>query len=276
MTDLVHSRAELRAARAKLAGAVGLVPTMGALHAGHAALIDAARQQCDSVVVSVFVNPMQFNQSADLHRYPRPIEADLELCRQHGVDLVWNPDVGTVYPGGDPQVRVTAGALADQLEGPHRPGHFDGVLTVVSKLFANVRPDRAYFGEKDYQQLTLIRRMVLDLDLPVAIEAVPTVREPDGLALSSRNVFLSTLERQHALALSGALLAGQRAAGGAGAVLAAANKVLGDVEGVDVEYLELRGVDLAAASAAGPARLLVAAMVGATRLIDNIAIELSA
>jgi pantoate--beta-alanine ligase len=276
MTDLVRSRAELRAAREKLAGVVGLVPTMGALHAGHAALIDAARQHCDSVVVSVFVNPMQFNQSADLDRYPRPIEADIELCQKHGVDLVWNPDVGTVYNGGDPQVWVTAGEAADQLEGPHRPGHFDGVLTVISKLFAHVRPDRAYFGEKDYQQLTLIRRMVLDLDFPVAIEAVPTVREPDGLALSSRNVFLSTLERQRALALSGALLAGQRAAGGAGAVLAAANKVLGEVEGVDVDYLELRAVDLAAAPADGPARLLVAATVGATRLIDNIAIELTA
>jgi pantoate--beta-alanine ligase len=251
---------------------------MGALHAGHAALIEAARHSCDTVVASIFVNPMQFNQAADLNRYPRPIEADLDLCREHGVDLVWNPDVDTVYSFGPAQVWVTAGPLADQLEGPHRPGHFDGVLTVVTKLFNAVRPDRAFFGEKDYQQLTLIRRMVGDLGLGVDIAAVPTVREPDGLAVSSRNVFLSADQRRDARALSAALRAGAEAAGAAAAdadaVLNAAHAVLDPVEGVDVEYLELRGLDLGPAPASGPARLLVAAQVGNVRLIDNIAIEL--
>jgi pantoate--beta-alanine ligase len=275
LTELVRSRDELAAARAQLVGRVGLVPTMGALHAGHAALIDAARALCDSVVVSVFVNPMQFNQAADLERYPRPIEADVELCRAHGVDLVWNPEVTTMYPDRTPQVWITAGELADQLEGPNRPGHFDGVLTVVSKLFNAVRPDAAFFGEKDYQQLTLIRRMVADLDVKVQIEPITTVREPDGLALSSRNVFLSADERRSALSLSRALQAGRDAAGSAIAVLNAAHAVLSAAEGVKVDYLELRSVDLGPAPSSGPARLLVAATIGDTRLIDNVAVELA-
>jgi pantoate--beta-alanine ligase len=275
MTELVRSRDELAAARAQLAGRVGLVPTMGALHAGHVALIDAARKWCDSVVVSVFVNPMQFNQTADLERYPRPIEADVEICRAHGVDLVWNPDVTTMYPDRTPQVWVTARDVANQLEGPNRPGHFDGVLTIVAKLFNAVRPDAAFFGEKDYQQLTLIRRMVADLDVSVQIEAVPTVREPDGLALSSRNLFLSADERPSALSLSRALQAGRDAAGNAAAVLNAAHAVLSAAEGVKVDYLELRSAELGPAPLSGPARLLVAATIGDTRLIDNIAIELA-
>jgi len=248
---------------------------MGALHAGHAALIDAARTLCDSVVVSVFVNPMQFNQAADLERYPRPIEADVEICRAHGVDLVWNPDVTTMYPDRTPQVWVTAGGLANQLEGPNRPGHFDGVLTVVAKIFNAVLPDIAFFGEKDYQQLTLIRRMVADLDLRVQIEPVTTVREADGLALSSRNIFLSVDERRSALSLFRALQAGRDAAGTAVAVLNAAHAVLSSAEGVKVNYLELRSVDLGPAPSSGPARLLVAATIGDTRLIDNVAIELA-
>jgi pantoate--beta-alanine ligase len=275
MTELVRSRDELEAARAQLAGPVGLVPTMGALHAGHVALINAARALCDSVVVSIFVNPMQFNQAADLERYPRPIETDVETCRAHGVDLVWNPDVTTMYPDRTPQVWVTAGELANQLEGPNRPGHFDGVLTIVSKLFNAVRPDAAFFGEKDYQQLTLIRRMVADLDLGVQIQPVPTVREADGLALSSRNVFLSADERRSALSLSAALRTGRDAAGDADAVLNAAQAVLAAAEGVKVDYLELRSVDLGPAPSSGPARLLVAANMGETRLIDNLAIELA-
>jgi len=221
------------------------------------------------------VNPMQFNQAADLARYPRPLEADLALCEQAGVDLVWAPDVETVYRGGPAQVWLTAGALADQLEGPHRPGHFDGVLTVVGKLLNSIRPDLAFFGEKDYQQLILVRRMVYDLDLDVQVMAVPTVREPDGLALSSRNVFLSAPERIRAAALNAALLAGQAAAGSAEAVLGAARAVLAAVEGIDVEYLEVRDPDLGPAPEKGEARLLVAATVGHTRLIDNIAVELS-
>jgi pantoate--beta-alanine ligase len=279
---VVSSRSALAEARSQLQGSVGLVPTMGALHAGHAALIEAARRSCDAVVVSIFVNPMQFSQATDLDRYPRPIGTDLARCAELGVDLVWNPDVDTVYPNGPAQVRVTAGALGEQLEGPNRPGHFDGVLTVVTKLLAAVRPQLAFFGEKDYQQLTLIRRLVADLDIDTRIEAVPTVRDPDGLALSSRNVFLSDLERQQALALIKALRAGQAAgtdppvqmANRSAGVLAAAGTVLDMAEGVDVDYLELRDPDLGAAPASGPARLLVAARVGSTRLIDNMAIEL--
>ncbi len=278
MTRLVRSRDELAAARAELAAAtatVGLVPTMGALHAGHLALLSAARTSCDVVVASIFVNPMQFDHASDLQRYPRPLEADLALCDQAGVDLVWAPDVATVYPGGPAQVWVTAGALADQLEGPDRPGHFDGVLTVVTKLFAAVRPDLAFFGEKDYQQLTLIRQLVTDLGSPVRVVGVPTVREPDGLALSSRNVFLSPDERVSARALSAALTAGREAAGSAAAVLRAAREVLAAAAGVELDYLELRDPELGEPPAAGPARLLAAARVGSVRLIDNVDVELT-
>jgi pantoate--beta-alanine ligase len=280
VTELVRTRAELAAARARLAGrlgpdpTVGLVPTMGALHAGHLALFDAARAGCAAVVASIFVNPMQFSQATDLARYPRRLAEDLAMCEQRGVDLVWAPDEAEIYPDGPVQVWVTAGALADQLEGPNRPGHFDGVLTVVTKLFAAVRPDRAYFGEKDYQQLMLIRQLVRDLGQPVRVEAVPTVREPDGLALSSRNVLLSPSERDSARALSAALTAGRDAAGPAAAVLAAAGQVLAAAEGVQVEYLELRDPLLGPPPDTGPARLLVAARVGSVRLIDNVALEL--
>jgi pantoate--beta-alanine ligase len=280
VTRLVRTRDELAAARARLGeqsgteATVGLVPTMGALHAGHLALIDAARAGCAAVVTSIFVNPMQFHQAGDLQRYPRRLGEDLALCEQHGVDLVWAPEVDEVYPGGPAQVWVTAGALAAQLEGPNRPGHFDGVLTVVTKLFAAVRPARAFFGEKDYQQLMLIRRMVRDLGQGVEVISVPTVREPDGLALSSRNVLLSTSERASARFLSAALMAGRDAAGSAAAVLAAAREVLAGAEGVDVDYLELRDPELGPAPEQGPARLLVAARVGSIRLIDNVAVEL--
>lgn len=280
MTELVRTAAELASARARLAGepgpdgALGLVPTMGALHAGHEALFSAARARCAVVVASIFVNPMQFSQQSDLARYPRRLEADLALCERHGVDLVWAPDVTDVYPDGPVQVWVTAGGLADQLEGPNRPGHFDGVLTVVTKLFAAVRPDRAFFGEKDYQQLILVRQMVRDLGQQVEVVSVPTVRDPDGLALSSRNVLLSPAERERARSLSAALRAGRDAAGPAAAVLAAAGKVLAAAEGVDVEYLELRDPQLGPVPVSGPARLLVAARVGSVRLIDNVAVEL--
>jgi len=274
MTELVRSRAELAAVRSALIGPVGLVPTMGALHAGHEALIRAAAAGNASVVVSVFVNPMQFDQAGDLARYPRPFEQDLDRCRALGVDLVWAPDVDTVYLNGPAQVWVTAGGIAEQLEGPHRPGHFDGVLTVVTKLFSSTRPDRAYFGEKDYQQLTLIRRLVADLDLAVEVVGVPTVREADGLALSSRNEFLSAAERSEALALPRALQAGRAAAGDADAVLDAARAVLAEADGIAVEYLELRDPDLHVAPASGPARLLAAVRVGTVRLIDNVAVHL--
>jgi pantoate--beta-alanine ligase len=274
-TRLVRSRAELAEARAAMPGRVGLVPTMGALHDGHLANIEAARERADHTVVSIFVNPLQFDQAADLARYPRSLEADLAICERAGVDLVWAPDLDTVYRGGEPEVRVTAGPLSDQLEGPHRPGHFDGVLTVVTKLFSSVRPDLACFGEKDYQQLTLVRRLALDLDLPVEVVGVPIVRDPDGLALSSRNVFLSGPERARALALSRALAAGRAAAGSPAAVLAAARAVLEEAPGVAVEYLELRDPQLGPPPRYGAARLLVAARVGSIRLIDNARIELA-
>ncbi|HET6208800.1 MAG TPA: pantoate--beta-alanine ligase, partial [Jatrophihabitans sp.] len=237
--------------------------------------LEAARADCDAVLASIFVNPMQFNQAADLARYPRPLEADLALCARAGVDVVWVPDQDTVYQAGPAQVWVTAGQLADQLEGLSRPGHFAGVLTVVTKLLNTIAPQRAYFGEKDYQQLTLIRRLVRDLDLAVQIVGVPTVRDPDGLALSSRNVFLSTAERASALALSRALRAGQAASGDAGQVLSAARAVLAAEPGLSLDYLALRDPQLGPAPRAGSARLLVAGSVGKTRLIDNMAVELT-
>jgi len=270
MTRVVTTREELRQARAELPGPIGLVPTMGALHAGHVANIQASKAITRSTVVSLFVNPMQFNQAADLERYPRTFEADLAICEQAGVELIWHPDVETMYRGGEAEVRVTAGALADQLEGPNRPGHFDGVLTVVCKLFNSVQPDHAFFGEKDYQQLTLIRRMVLDLDLPVEVHGVETVRDPDGLALSSRNVFLSKGDRDQAVRLSQALKAAQQNAATAEQALAAARK---ELDGIHVEYLELRSPQLTEAGD-GASRILIAARVGSVRLIDNMPIVL--
>jgi pantoate--beta-alanine ligase len=272
---VVRTRAEFAAARAELPGPIGLVPTMGALHAGHVALLDAARAECASVITTNFVNPMQFGPHEDLARYPRTLDADLELSEKAGADLVWAPDLSDVYPHGTAQVTVQPGPLGDVLEGEVRPGHFAGVLTVVAKFLHLVRPHRAYFGEKDYQQLTLIRQMANDLDIEVTIVGVPTVREPDGLALSSRNVYLSTDDRRHALALSRALFAArENAAAGADAVLASAERVLAAEPAVAVDYVELRAADLGPAPEHGPARLLVAARVGPTRLIDNVGLEL--
>lgn len=252
-----------------------LVPTMGALHAGHASLLDEARQRGDLLVASIFVNPMQFAAGEDLSRYPRTLDADLELCAQHAVDVVFVPDVDVVYPGGRPQVTLDPGPLADILDGASRPGHFHGVLTVVAKLFGLVRPSVAVFGQKDYQQLVLIRRMVTDLCMPVEVVGAPTVRETDGLALSSRNRYLSPDERRAAVALSAALGAGAAAGpAGSGDVLAAAERVLAREPLVSPDYVALRDVDLGAAPRAGDARLLVAATLGSTRLIDNAAVTL--
>jgi pantoate--beta-alanine ligase len=277
---VVADRSELAAARADLTGTVALVPTMGALHDGHRALLQAARAGANSVVVSIFVNPLQFGAGEDLDRYPRTFDADLELCAGEGVDLVFAPSTSQVYPE-PPMVTVAAGALGDVLEGAHRPGHFDGVLTVVLKLFQLVTPQLAFFGTKDAQQLVLIRRMVTDLDVPVQIVAVPTVREPDGLALSSRNRYLSPVDRRAALSLSRALRAGTDAAtsgAAAPAVHAAAARVLGDEPAVHVDYLALVDPDTLAdlsPAATGPALLAVAARVGATRLIDNVTLLIS-
>jgi len=275
VTRLVHSRAEFFAARAELGDEVSLVTTMGALHAGHAALLQVGRNAAPAFVATIFVNPMQFGPTEDLAKYPRTLEADLAICEQAGVDVVWAPAVEDVYADGAAQVTVQPGPLGSELEGASRPGHFAGVLTVVAKLFNLTRPSIAFFGEKDYQQFTLIERMALDLDLGVHVAAVPTVREPDGLALSSRNAYLSPVERQQAVALSRALFAGQAAAAeGAQAVLAAAHAVLAGADGVELDYLELRGADLREVRGPGEARLLIAARVGTTRLIDNVEVIL--
>ena len=255
---VARTRDELAGARAALPGRVAVVMTMGALHEGHAQLVRTARELADSVVVTVFVNPLQFGPTEDLDRYPRTLDADLELAAANGADLVFAPTPDVVYPE-QPLVRVQAGPLGDVLEGASRPGHFDGVLTVVLKLLHLVRPDVALFGEKDAQQLACIRRMVRDLDVPVEVVGVPTVREPDGLALSSRNRYLSDDERSTALALSRALATGDLAAG----------RALLDAEpGVVLDYLERVDPDTFAVTPDGDL-MVVAARVGTTRLIDN-------
>jgi pantoate--beta-alanine ligase len=273
MITLAHSRADLANALDELTGPVGLVPTMGALHDGHRSLIAHARRACVSVVVSIFVNPLQFGPTEDLAKYPRTLDADVAMCAAEGVDVVWAPAVEDVYPGGPAQVRIDPGPLGSILEGSSRPTHFAGMLTVVAKLLNLTRPAIGFFGEKDYQQLVLVTRMAADLELGIGIAGVPTVREADGLALSSRNVYLSADDRVRALALSRALDAGRRVGGSAENVLAAAWKVLRDAQVVP-DYLDLRGTDLGDAPQHGPARLLVAARVGTTRLIDNVAVEL--
>jgi pantoate--beta-alanine ligase len=255
---------------------VMLVPTMGALHEGHLALIRAAKRvQGAVVVVSIFVNPLQFGPTEDLARYPRPLEADLQICRDEGVELVFAPGVDDMYPAGATTTTVDPGPLGGELEGSVRPGHFAGVLTVVAKLFHIVAPDVAFFGEKDYQQLVLVTKMVADLNFPLAAVGVPTVREPDGLALSSRNAYLSAEQRLVAATLQRALAAGAAvSAQGPEAVLSTAHAVLDAEPEIDVDYLELRDPDLGRDPQAGRARLLVAARLGTTRLIDNIAVFL--
>jgi pantoate--beta-alanine ligase len=278
---VADSRAELAevlASRRADGPSVALVPTMGALHAGHAALLDEARRRVGpggAVVVSVFVNPLQFGPGEDLDRYPRTFDADLEVCAGHGADVVFAPSVEEVYPSGDPAVTVDPGPLGTVLEGASRPGHFRGVLTVVAKLFGLVGPDVAVFGQKDYQQLVLVRQMVADLCLGVEVVGAETLREPDGLALSSRNAYLDAGQRRAALVLSRALRAGAAAgADGPEAVLAAARGVLSAEAEAVPDYLELTSPALDPAPAEGEARLLVAARVGSTRLIDNVAVTL--
>jgi pantoate--beta-alanine ligase len=293
-TTLVRAdtRAALHRARAGASAgraeprALGFVPTMGALHEGHRALMRRAREEVGAdgaVVVSIFVNPTQFGPGEDLERYPRTLDADLEACVAEGVDVVFTPTVEEMYPAGvrtEPTsavVTVDPGPLGAVLEGTSRPGHFTGVLTVVAKLFGLVRPDVAVFGQKDYQQLVLVDRMADDLCMGVEVVGAETVREPSGLALSSRNAYLDAAERQAAATLVLALRAGVAAApGGPQSVLDAATGVLRGERGVRVDYLELRAPDLGDPPARGEARLLVAAYVGSTRLIDNVAVNLGA
>ena len=277
-TQVLRSRAELRAALASLARPVGLVPTMGWLHDGHRSLIQRARAENPTVVATIFVNPRQFSQAQDFTKYPRNEARDVAICADEGVDIVWAPPVDEVYVSGFDTL-VSVGAISQPLEGAARPGHFDGVATVVAILFGLVGAERAYFGQKDAQQVMVIRRMARDLALPTEVIACPTVREPDGLALSSRNVHLAPLERSAAPVLRRALLsaAGQwRAGERSGDVLRAAMRAtlasepLAEPEYVSVaDALTLRELDLVS----GTALLSLAVRFGSTRLIDNELLE---
>lgn len=266
---------ELTRAMRKTGRPVVLVPTMGALHAGHLALVrEAQRIPRAVVVVSVFVNPLQFAEGEDLDAYPRTLDADVAKLAAAGVDAVFAPSPREMYPNG-PRTTVQPGPLGGILEGRSRPTHFAGVLTVVSKLMHITHCDHAFFGEKDYQQLILIQQMVTDLNLGVTVHGVPIVREADGLAKSSRNIYLSEKERGLALTLSAALTAGAFVAeDGAEAVLSTAGGIIDGTDGVELDYLELRGSDLGEAPECGDARLLVAARIGSTRLIDNVGLPL--
>jgi pantoate--beta-alanine ligase len=257
----VRTVVEVRDALRERGGHIGLVPTMGAFHEGHLSLIRAAREACDVVVVSIFVNPSQFDAADDLARYPRDEPTDAAAAEAAGVDLLFAPSVDALYPDGF-DTWVEPGELATVLEGAARPGHFRGVATVCTKLFAIVLPDVAYFGRKDAQQVAVITRVVADLNLPVEIAALPTVRDADGLALSSRNAFLSPAERVAALALPRALEAGLQAHRSGGDAAAAAGSLLAGERGLTVEYVAVADLD-------GPT-LAAAIRVGATRLIDNV------
>jgi pantoate--beta-alanine ligase len=276
-TTIAECRKAVRTAR-QSGDTIGLVPTMGALHEGHLSLIRAARRRCRRVAVTIFVNPTQFGAGEDFDAYPRSLDDDLCKCEAAGTDFVFAPGVKTMYDQ-DPKTTVHIAGLTDGLCGPHRPGHFDGVATVVSKLFNILPADAAFFGEKDYQQLTVIRRMVRDLNIPIEIVGCPTVRETDGLAMSSRNAYLAPGHRRQATSLSRAIFAARdRIAQGernVGAIVAELRKtILSDgpanidyIEIVDAESLEpLSAVDR-------PARICLAVHIGATRLIDNVAVD---
>jgi pantoate--beta-alanine ligase len=272
--QIVRSSEELARARAKIAGTLALVPTMGALHAGHMALVEEAKRRADKVAASIFVNPAQFGPNEDFSRYPRQEEQDARMLEETGCDLLWVPSIEDIYPKGF-ATKVSVSGVSERWEGEARPDHFDGVATVVAKLLLSVRPDVALFGEKDFQQLAVIRRMVADLNIPVEISGVPTVREPDGLALSSRNGYLSAEQRRQAVALpqrleetKRAILAGQPVS----SALEEAKQSLLGCGFSQVDYFAL--VDAATLEpiddVRGEMRLIAAALIGATRLIDNI------
>lgn len=277
--ELIKSIGPLRRrlAEARRSNAIiGLAPTMGALHAGHARLIEQARSECQTVAVSIFVNPLQFDREDDLRRYPRTLDADRRICDQLGVDIVFAPSVEEMYPA-PPECTIDVGRLADHLCGKHRPGHFRSVATVVMKLFGIVQPDRAYFGEKDAQQLAIIRRMVADLNVAVEIVGVATVREPDGLALSSRNTQLGPAERPLAIALFRALQKAERQITGGdtdpeSVKRAAVAEIPQDNPSLKLEYLEIVDPEdmQPVQRITGPVRVAGALWVGSTRLIDNV------
>lgn len=273
----IHAIDDLRRARSELTGKVAFVPTMGALHDGHLSLIRTAWQRADHVIASIFVNPMQFGKNEDLSRYPRQEAADAAMLANEKVDVLWLPGVETMYPDGF-ATTVSVAELGKRYCGAIRPGHFDGVATVVAKLFNQVRPDIALFGEKDWQQLAIIRRMTVDLNLPIEIVGVPTAREADGLAMSSRNAYLTSDERQRASALPNALASAVSAIQAGQPVPTVLSEARTDIEraGFTIDYLvmvdeNLQSVD--ALSSTGKERLLVAARIGKTRLIDNMSVR---
>jgi pantoate--beta-alanine ligase len=279
MPDIVTTVADLRDALASARSgqrSIGLVPTMGALHAGHLSLVGRAAAECDLVVVSIFVNPLQFGAGEDFDSYPRDLAGDVRLLRKAGVTLVFAPETAQFTRAGASTTVCVAG-LTSRFEGAARPGHFDGVATIVTKLFNTVGPDRAYFGEKDYQQLAVIRRMVTDLDQPVRVVGCPIVRDDDGLALSSRNAYLSAEERARALALPNALALARTAwDGDAGSVRRLLRTTLGDAPGVRLDYAEVvdpETLEPLEGVVVGPAQVLVAATIGRTRLLDNVRLE---
>lgn len=276
--QIVRSSEDLAPALAELKrnGTLALVPTMGALHDGHMALIEEARRRADKVAGTIFVNPMQFGAGEDLDRYPRREAEDARMLEEAGCDLVWLPSVSDIYPEGF-STKVSVSGVSERWEGEARRGHFDGVATVVAKLLLSVRPDIALFGEKDFQQLAVIRRMVRDLAIPLEVVGVPTVREADGLALSSRNAYLSADERSRAVALPNALKAARDAIRGGTPVsiaLQQAKQALVDAGFLRIDYVAL--VDAATLDPLeeprGEMRLIAAAVIGTTRLIDNLAV----
>ena len=275
---LVRTKAELRSAVAELRNGgrtIAFVPTMGYLHDGHLSLLDRAAELADTTVLSIFVNPLQFAPTEDLSKYPRQLERDMAMAEKRGTHLVFAPGDDEMYPDGEPAIRVVPARMADRMCGAFRPGHFEGVLTVVAKLFNLVQPDVALFGQKDFQQATLIRRMVDDLDMPVRIEFGPIIRETDGLAMSSRNVYLKGADRQRALALSRGLFAARAAFDGGEQSPARLSALVAEHlarEGVEAQYIELahpltlEPVDVAERGSV----LAIAAYIGTTRLIDNV------
>jgi pantoate--beta-alanine ligase len=265
-------------ARALGSGRVGLVPTMGYLHEGHISLVEAARRECDTVTVSLFVNPLQFAPTEDLESYPRDLERDAEMVEAAGADVLFAPQLSEMYPD-EPLTTVSVASVTEGMEGGMRPGHFDGVATVVAKLFAGITPDRAYFGRKDAQQLVTVRRMTTDLSFPTAIIGAPIVREQDGLALSSRNIYLDPAERTAArsinrgiAAVADAVLAGERSGGELERIAA---EPVNDEPGIDLDYATFVDQDTASSLSDlnRPAFLAVAARVGRTRLLDNVHID---